>query len=64
MVSNDGKVLVTILVNIDGITLGIDVGTELVALDGYFDVSNDGRLEEIFLGGSLGYNDGNVLISV
>ena len=40
----------TILVNVDGITLGIDVGTELGSLYGYFDVFNDGKLEELFLG--------------
>ena len=31
-----GKVLATILVNVYGITLGIDVGTELSSLDGSF----------------------------
>ena len=42
--SNYGKVLGNILVNVGGITLGIDVGTEL----GYFYVSlygsNDGNI--------------------
>ena len=31
---SDGKVLDTILVNVDVITLGIDVGTDLVSLYG------------------------------
>ena len=39
-----GKVLGTILRNIEGITLGVDVGTKLISLDGYFNVSNDGKL--------------------
>ena len=34
MVSTDGKVLVIILGDVDRITLGIDVLTELVSLDG------------------------------
>ena len=47
----DGKVLGTILVNVDGIILGIDVGTYLGSLDGYFDGSNDENLEGLLLGG-------------
>ena len=35
--STDGKFLGTILGNVDGIILGLDVGTELVYLDGSFD---------------------------
>ena len=42
--STDVKVLGTILVNIDGITLGLDIGTELGSLDGSFYGSNDGNL--------------------
>ena len=42
--------LVTIIGNLDRITLGIDVGTELGYLDGSFDSSNDGKLESLFLG--------------
>ena len=34
---SDGEVLGTIPVNVDGITLGLDVGTELGSLDGSFD---------------------------
>ena len=45
LVSYDGKVLVTIPVNIYGIRLGIDVGTELGSLDASLDGSNDGSLE-------------------
>ena len=55
-----GKVIGTILVNLYGITLGIDVGTELGFLDEYFDCYNDVRLEGLFLGDSLVYNDGKV----
>ena len=40
LVSNDGKVIETILGNVDEITLGIDVGTYLGSLDGLFDGSN------------------------
>ena len=77
LVSTDGKVLSsygsiklghfdcevfgTILVNVDGITVGHDVGTELVSLDWYFDVSIDGKLEGLLLGNSLVYTDGKVL---
>ena len=35
----------TIIGNVDGNTLGIDVGTEYCSLDGYFDGSNDNDLE-------------------
>ena len=35
------KVLVTILRDVDGITLSIDVGTELGSLDRSFDGSNE-----------------------
>ena len=45
MGSTDGKVLGTKLGNLDVITLGLDVGTELGSLDGYFYGSNDGKLE-------------------
>ena len=42
--STDVKLIGTIIKNVDGITLGIDVGTDLVSLDGPFDVSNYGKL--------------------
>ena len=41
--STGGEVLGTILLNVDGITLGLDVGTYLGPLDGSFDGSNDGK---------------------
>ena len=44
----------TMLGNVDVITLGLDVGIDLESLDGYFGVSNDGKLEVLFIGGSLG----------
>ena len=56
-----GKVLGTILVNADGITLRLDVGTDLVYLYVSFDGSNDGKLEGLFLVDSLGYNGGKLL---
>ena len=46
----DGKVLDTILGNVDVITIGFDVGTELGSFDGSFDVSNDGKIEGLLLG--------------
>ena len=39
----------------------IDVGIELDSLDVFFDGSNDGKLEALFLGGSLVYTDGKLL---
>ena len=53
--------LVTILGNLDGTTLGVDVGTELVSLDVSFDGSNYVKLEGLFLGDSLGCPNGKVL---
>ena len=50
LVSTGGKVFVTILVNVDRITLGIDVEIEMGSLDGYFDGSNDGKFDGSFLG--------------
>ena len=77
LVLSCGKVTGNILVNVDGITLGIDVGTDLGSLYGFFDGSNDVNLEGLFHGDSLvstdgkligtdegiklGYNDGKVL---
>ena len=43
--STNDKVIVTILGDVDGITLGPDNVTELGSLDGSFDGSNDGNLE-------------------
>ena len=42
---SDGKVIGTVLENLDRITIGIDVGTDLGYLDELFDGSNDGSLE-------------------
>ena len=50
----------TILVNLDGVTLWIDVGTYMGSLNGSFDGSNDGMLEGLLIGYSLGYTDGKV----
>ena len=57
----DGKVIGTLLLNVDGIILGIDVGTYLGSLDGSFDGSNDGNIEGLLLVGSLGYTYGKFL---
>ena len=51
----------TILVNVDGIVLGIDVGTDLGYLDGSLDGYNNENIEGLSLGGSLEYTDGKVL---
>ena len=56
-----GKLIGNILVNNDGITHELDVGTELTSLDGSFDGSNDGTLEELLIGDSLETNDCIVL---
>ena len=48
--SSDGKLLDTILGNVDGITLEFDVGKELRYLDGSFDGSNDDNIEGLLLG--------------
>ena len=42
-----GGVIFTILGNIYVITLGIDVGTQLGSLDGFFDGSNNGNIENL-----------------
>ena len=56
-----GKVLSTILWDVHGITLGIDVGTDLVSLDGLFNGSNDDKIEVSLHGDSLGYTDGKCM---
>ena len=50
----DGKVIVNILGDVDGISLVINVRTKLSSLDGSFDGSNDGNLGCLLLGGSRG----------
>ena len=57
----DGEVIGTIIVNVDGITLGLDVGIELVSLDVSFDGCNDGNIEGLFPEESLVFTDGKVL---
>ena len=47
------KMLGTILVNVYGIAVGIDVRTELESLNGYFDGSNYGNIEGLLIGDSL-----------
>ena len=39
----------TILLNVNAITLGIDVGTEIVSLDGSFDGTNYGNFEVLLI---------------
>ena len=50
-----------IIGNLYVITLGLEIEIELVSLDGSFDGSNNGILERLFLGDSLGYIYGKVL---
>ena len=47
----------TILDNVGGITIGIDVETDMGSLDVSFDGSNDGKLEVLFFEGSFGSTD-------
>ena len=61
LVSTDGEVIVNILVNLDGITLGVDVGIYLGSLDGSYGGYNDGKLERLFIADSLSSTDGKVL---
>ena len=56
-----GKVLGTILGDVHGITLGLDIWTELGSLGESVDGSNDGKLDVLLLGHSLGSTDGKVL---
>ena len=51
----------TILGNVDGITLSLDVGTELVSLDESFDGSNCGNIEGFLHGESLVSTDVKML---
>ena len=50
LVSTDGKVIGNILVNVDGITLVIDVEIEMGSLYVSFDGSNYGELEGLLIG--------------
>ena len=58
---SDDTVLGNILGDIYGITFWIDVVTELCSLDGFFDGSNDGKLDRLLLIYSLVYTDGKVI---
>ena len=53
--------LVTILGNLDRITPGLSIGTELGSLDGSFDCYNYGNLEGLLLVDSLVYTDDKAL---
>ena len=48
-----GKVIDNMLVNVDEITLGLAVGSQLGFLDGPLEVSNDGKCEGLLIGDSL-----------
>ena len=56
-----GNVIGTILGNVYEIILGLDVGTELVPLYGFFDISNAVHLEALLLEDSMIYTNGKVL---
>ena len=56
-----GKLFETILGNVNKITLGLDVWTDLGSLYGSLHGSNDGNLEGLFLVDSLVSSDGKVL---
>ena len=53
----------TILGDVYGITVRLDVGTYLVSFDGSFDGSTDDKLEGLLIGGSFVYTDGKVIVS-
>ena len=59
---SDVKAIGAILGDVYGITIGIDVGTELVSLDGPFDGSNYCKLEGLFIEESLGSTSIKVLV--
>ena len=56
------KVIVAILLNIDRITLGRDIGTDMGYLDGYFYLSKYGKLEVLLIVDPLVYTDSKVLV--
>ena len=51
----------TVLGNVYGVTLRIDVGTKLGSLYGYFDGSDDSKFKLLLIGYSLGSTDFKVL---
>ena len=55
---SDGKLLVTIPRNVNGITLGIDVGKKLGSLGVSVDDSNIGNIEGLLIGDSMGSSHG------
>ena len=59
--STGGKLIGTILVNVDVITLGIDVGTDLTSSTRSFGCSNHGKLDRFWLRGALRPTGGKVL---
>ena len=59
--STDRKVLVTLLGNVYGMTLGIYVGTWMESLDGSFHGINGDKLNALLLKESLDYTDGKVI---
>ena len=61
LVISDVKLLCTILGNVYGIIIWLDVGTYLGLLDGSFDGYNDDNIEGLLLGDLLGSTDGKVL---
>ena len=56
-----GTLVGAIPLNVDVITLGLYVGTDLISLDGSFDGYNDGKLGGFLLGGLLVSTDGKVI---
>ena len=58
--STDGKLLCNINRYVDVITIRLDVVIELGSLYGSFDGSNNGKIEGLLLGESLGYTYVNV----
>ena len=57
----DSKVFDTILRNVYGITLGIDIGTDMGFFDVSFDDCNDDKLEGLLIEGSLVSADGKII---
>ena len=53
--------LETILGDLETITLGLDVGTEMGYLDGSFYGSNDGKLEGLLIGDYLRFTNGKLI---
>ena len=61
--SSDGKIIGTVFLNVDGIILGIDIGTDMGSLDVFFDGFNYVELDNLLLGGSMGYTDIKMIAS-